>query len=287
MKLQDIKHRSNTFRKMEVFNKVQISPTLAKDLLSINKSNRRVRQYVVDKYAQQMSDGNWQWNGDSIKITVDGNMIDGQHKCYAIIKSGVTIPLHIQTGLPEEAYQTIDDNCKRTAGDTVAHLGFKNTNVLANLIKWIISYDVNKDFNRRSKEPSSNQDVATYLESLKPGQTKRIETAASKASGLSKKFKALTVSQAAFFHWLLSGIDQDDADQFIYLLTTGDGVNKNDRTSSILLLRDRLVRLLGDRAGLDVHIRNAFIIKAWNSFRQGRIMKSLNWTDVEDYPVAK
>lgn len=63
-----------------------ITPELAADLLSRNMKNRPVSQQRVRKYMAAMVAGKWLLNGEAIKISIDGRLIDGQHRLKAIIQ---------------------------------------------------------------------------------------------------------------------------------------------------------------------------------------------------------
>ena len=67
-----------------------ITPEYAKELLDYNKKNRSLSKATVDRYAEDMRKDNWQQNGEAIKIDWDGNLIDGQHRLAACVKSGVS-----------------------------------------------------------------------------------------------------------------------------------------------------------------------------------------------------
>lgn len=79
---------------------INISPDMASRLLANNPSNRNVSQERVCQYATDMLVGEWNVTGQGISICEDGHLLDGQHRLYAIIKSGVTVPMLVTTGLP-------------------------------------------------------------------------------------------------------------------------------------------------------------------------------------------
>ena len=62
---------------------VEITPELAHEWLGFNTHNRNIRQRIVTAYAADMTGGDWQWNGESIKFAEDGTLLDGQHRLAA------------------------------------------------------------------------------------------------------------------------------------------------------------------------------------------------------------
>ncbi len=56
-------------------------------------SQRNINDKVVDKYSSDMKAGNWGLTGQGITFDKEGNLLDGQHRLYAVIKSGVTVTM--------------------------------------------------------------------------------------------------------------------------------------------------------------------------------------------------
>lgn len=92
---------------------------------------------VVAEYAKDMADGRWvAGTGDAIRFNRRGQMIDGQHRCLAVIESGVTITVTIIEGLDDEVYLVLDKGRKRTAADTI---GGKYAQARAAIAKALVS----------------------------------------------------------------------------------------------------------------------------------------------------
>lgn len=79
---------------------VEMTPERASKLLANNPCNRNVSQNRVYQYATDMMLGTWSLTGQAIFVCEDGRLLDGQHRLYAVIKSGVTVPMILVTGLP-------------------------------------------------------------------------------------------------------------------------------------------------------------------------------------------
>lgn len=72
-----------------------VTPALAKIWLYQNKNNRAIRKHIVDNYAEQMKDGKWDLTGQGITFDENGDLIDGQHRLNAIIKSNTPVEMLI------------------------------------------------------------------------------------------------------------------------------------------------------------------------------------------------
>ena len=119
---------------------IMLTPELAKIWLdSMPEYQRSVSAVVIAEYAKDMRDGRWvSGTGDAFRFNKQGQMIDGQHRCLAVIESGVTIEATVIEGLDDEVYLVLDKGRKRTAGDSI---NGKNANVRASIAKALISLD--------------------------------------------------------------------------------------------------------------------------------------------------
>lgn len=79
-----------------------ITPRIAKTMLSHNTGNRPLRKAVVQRYATDMENGDWQDNGDPIRFDTNGRLIDGQHRLEAVILSDTPIDAWVLRGLKPE-----------------------------------------------------------------------------------------------------------------------------------------------------------------------------------------
>lgn len=85
-----------------------ITPRIAKTMLSHNTGNRPLRKAVVQRYATDMENGDWQDNGDPIRFDTNGRLIDGQHRLEAVILSDTPIDAWVLRGLKPETQKTMD-----------------------------------------------------------------------------------------------------------------------------------------------------------------------------------
>lgn len=108
-----------------------ITPKKAAEWLKRNVNNRPIRQVWVANLASAMSDAKFVLNGESIKFNQNGDLIDGQHRLLACIKSGVLFTSYVVHDLPVDAYDTIDQGARRGPADVLARRGEKHYVMLA------------------------------------------------------------------------------------------------------------------------------------------------------------
>lgn len=87
----------------------RITPEKAQFYLDKNlPTNRGISMSRVSSYADDMLSGNWSDNCTTIKFNSAGDLIDGQHRLSAIVKSGKTVSMWVARGVDENAFKTVD-----------------------------------------------------------------------------------------------------------------------------------------------------------------------------------
>ena len=119
---------------------VEMTPALAQDLLAKNKRNRPIRKARVERYANEMINGRWQLNGETIIISDEGNLMNGQHRLHAVVSSGATVYMLLAEGVDEAAFSTMDSGLTRTAGDVLGMRGISNFNQVSALTRLTLNY---------------------------------------------------------------------------------------------------------------------------------------------------
>lgn len=101
---------------------MDVTPQLAGELLQRNATNRRVRPGHVNALAAVMAAGQFQSTHQGIAINAEGDVVDGQHRLLAIIKSGVTVTMPVAFGVNAEHYGhlMIDVGMNRSTADVYA-----------------------------------------------------------------------------------------------------------------------------------------------------------------------
>jgi hypothetical protein len=102
-----------------------VTPELAKKWLAEkNNRNRRISPPKVETYARDMAAGLWKiTHQNSIAFYKDGNLADGQHRLFAMVKSGVTLDLMVWFGIADDAAYGIDAHKMRTTYDQIRIAG--------------------------------------------------------------------------------------------------------------------------------------------------------------------
>jgi len=60
-------------------------------LETVNTNNRKVSDVHVRRFSRDMTEGKWRLKHEAIAFDSDGTLIDGQHRLWAIVESGVSV----------------------------------------------------------------------------------------------------------------------------------------------------------------------------------------------------
>ncbi len=120
---------------------IDLTPKRAKELLKSNFDNRSLSKTRIESYADDILNGRWDFNGETIIMSDTGEMNDGQHRCHAVILAGKSIPTILVTGVPRSSRFTTDQGYARTTGHFLSMNGVKNYNVVSRVAKIILQIE--------------------------------------------------------------------------------------------------------------------------------------------------
>ena len=89
-------------------------------LLQLNTNNIPPMINKINLYAEHMINGRWKYNGDSIRVSKSGVLLDGQNRLLASQKAKVHLVCDLVVGLEDDVFNTIDQGRQRVKSDLVA-----------------------------------------------------------------------------------------------------------------------------------------------------------------------
>ena len=108
-----------------------VTPELAAEWLEANPRNRKINQRHVSALAVEIRAGRWLVTGEAIKLTADGQLLDGQHRLWAVLEAGMPIRTMVVRGIQSEAQLVMDTGAARKPGQGLGLLGYANANATA------------------------------------------------------------------------------------------------------------------------------------------------------------
>jgi hypothetical protein len=103
----------------------EFTPDFAAELIkNTPKLQRNVSQSIVSRYAADMLAGRWRTTGDPIRLTPSLELLDGQHRCHAVVKADVVLrDVVLEILHDERAFEAIDQGKSRNLRDIVKMSG--------------------------------------------------------------------------------------------------------------------------------------------------------------------
>lgn len=276
-----------------------ITPTKAKRLLKGNTANRPVNTAHVRELADRMKSSEFVFNGDAIRVAIDGRVLDGQHRLAACVMAGVSFQSVLVTDLPMvqgdiSTQDTIDQGVKRTVGHQLVMDGYDRgiANTLGAALRIMHQLDAWIDGKREVPKEAHRYDPIKARRDLErhPEMVKYVR----KAIRIGKTGTAKPSASYVTALWRKFGlIDEAHADEFWESFHVYDLGNGAPAPKPVTMLREEIVRQRIDAGGgpskankVDPYWLCGLSITAWNAFRDGRKPRSLTFVPGEDeFPV--
>ena len=247
-----------------------VTPDLARDWTVLNTRNRNVRYGTVARLARDMKAREWVLNGESVKIAADGTILDGQHRLYACIQADVPFETVVIRGLPAEAQDTIDTGMSRKMSDQLALRGEVSTALLAAIARWAFKWLHGVRMNGAADQEPTHAEMLALIDA-----DPRLREATRWAGSSRQQFRSVNGSVWGMAWLLLHGSDHLTAEVFLEKVLTGENCATGDPA---LAFRNRIwnAKEAGER--LSQHQQLAYLIIAWNAFKEDRPLKILKFT---------
>lgn len=246
---------------------VDVSPELAAEMLGHNTHNRNLRHRQVSAYAADMSAGKWHDNGETIKVAVDGTIIDGQHRLSAIIESDTKQRMLVVRNLPIHVQETVDAGMKRSFCDVLKLRAETDTMNLAAACRQVAMWEAGE----RNYSMSYTATNAQMLDVLKRHSSLRYSISVSASV---RRHLPIQGSVLSLCHWLFSSLDSEDSEAFFEHLKDGTGLGP---THPVYVLRRTVIDNMTAKSRITPVVMTAFVITTWNSYREGREISLLRF----------
>jgi hypothetical protein len=247
---------------------VYIDPAMAAAWLEANKNNPKVRRIdhdTVTKYATDMAAGRWTIPESMIVFDDNDDMVNGYHRCKAIVESGVTVPMYVAHDLPLDAVNNMDTGRRRTLADQLAIAGHQHASALGASARLALAWTTGR-LGRRIAGVSD----AEVREFITANPT-MLDAAA--FATITRSPITLSVTGAATWRLVDAGYAEDDVHEFFRSIaemrTSGDKCPKRAllrRVNNGRAARERFrpIEMLG------------MVVRAWNAERTGAVIERMH-----------
>jgi hypothetical protein len=260
---------------------ITLTPELARHYISRSDFNRKTDTNLVAHYADQIKKGEWILTGQGISISKSGDLIDGKHRCHAVILANKSIETLIIYDLSQDTFSMYDTGKKRNASDVLFISKVASAPTIATIIRKYAS--INKGLHIQNGFSTVGVTNSRALD-LYNNHASDLDYIVRYAFRLYKKNKLMSVSDiGAIYFYLLNdkGYDLLTIESFFNQLFGIEPVN----LIIIDRLRDVIIKNISSQYKLTTKSRMAYIIKAWNAYVKRDRIKRLSYDPgSEQYP---
>lgn len=235
-----------------------LTPALAEVLLAHNEGNRPVRIAKLAQYVDDINNNRWEFNGETIIISREGLMNNGQHRSLAVQETQIGIPVLFVFGVDRESRKTVDTGANRGPHDQLSADGFTQPTTMAAVARFILSYEANEGKGFANHNRISGPDVYERAKN---------EAAIDQASQYPYKFgnkakRLAPPSVMAFCYYEFSKVDPTAAKDFLEQVITGVNISAD---SAAYITREKLM----DLSGLHREQKIELLFRGFNAHRKG------------------
>lgn len=253
---------------------VLVTPEVAASYLEKNDKNRKSKDRLIARLSDSMERGEWRLTSETIKFDINGNLIDGQHRLKAIIKSGTSQKFMVSFGEDPENFSVIDDGVPRTGGDALYLSGYENGNNVAAACNLVICYKKGFNYGMRHRVP--NIEVVNFVNA-----NPRISGVVKKCTNWYKHSAGLMpLSFMASLYFIVSESHPAEVvDSFFEKMFNGLGVGLNTFYAK---WRQRMAKDKVSITKLPRETKTALFVKAWNAHLSGGNKKLISYDSAKE-----
>lgn len=246
-----------------------IWPAMAQACLMKNPKNRTINSAKVKQYANDMKNGKWMLNGETIVFDEHGNVLNGQHRLTAVVMANVPVQMLVVRNASSETFSTFDTGRNRRIEDVLSIEGHKNSKIMGTAARAFYTIE-NKSINVNGVANSTLLDVVQKNKSI----IAWTNIYASKRPAIGTQIVGVIAAIEKYHCYEI-------ADDFYQKAGLGIGLSPDDPE---FMLRDKL---LSTKFGTTIskRLELAYIIKTANARITGKFFKILRFSSEENTPV--
>jgi len=240
----------------------EITPEVASQYLEHNKANRNLKEARIDAIVRDMQGGRFLTTHQGIAFDKSGELVDGQHRLWAVIKAQTPVVMAVTRGVDERTKAVLDTGVKRTTADYLKLEGYDNRTILGAIARTAMLYERGTPIGSY-RAATSNAEVYEFL-SEHEEMVEAAELARTWYTHLQARPSVIGTA-----YWIFARIDQAKAVEFftdmVNMTLNGEG---DPRVA--LMRRLNQARINAERIPQPVVL--SMFVRAWNAWRNGHTM---------------
>jgi hypothetical protein len=197
-----------------------LTPEMAQVIIRGNESNRRVKVRNLRNLVRDILAGAWDYNGETIKVSKDGLLNDGQNRSFSVLLAGEAIRTLVVFGLDRESRRTVDIGEKRTAADRAGMRGVKDHIVVTAIAALAFELD------------NGRQGTAAEIDAYLGDHAEDIY-AANGATGSSIKGVGPSITGTTALYLMRLGADSASVKKFFKIVRDNENTSSGDAARTV------------------------------------------------------
>lgn len=259
---------------------VTITPEDAAKLLDSNTKNRDASQMRVNRLAEDIKNEEWQFNGEAIKVSVDGTLLDGQHRLRAVVQAQKPIVTLFITGLPNESQETMDTGMARNLNDVLKLRGEPYSAALSSLVRALWAFGITGvpcAPAGAAHSPTTKQSLAL----LDRHPDLRYWAKWCQNLPNSRWLHQSVCGTAGYVFSHQENVSEGAPENFFEKIIKGVELGENDPQ---YVLREKLVREYSEEGRVPARMQGVLVVKVWKAWRIGEPLRRLQYSRTDDAP---
>lgn len=250
-----------------------ITPEVAEKMLQTNVGNRDLISSVA--VTKAIENDEWELNGATIVFDENGNLIDGQHRLTACIKTGKPIVTIVVRGIKRSAQITMDTGVKRRLRDYTKMRGYENYSHVATIgLAFYISdtYGHTKFFTDQRGGKATFKAVINHIDD---NYESRIKPVVRDVMAVQQRYKRVNAGTIAVLFDIFRQAGDENYREFV-----GQLIGSRPACTSVRLLQNKLATnatTTDKTKQLTQKFIAVYTIKAWNAYMRGDDIKQLKY----------
>jgi len=266
-KIRDLKTYQRPHVGPDVTSEIEwVTEQAAELLLAANARNRPLSERVVKALSHAMRQGEWRFTDESIKVDDQGQLIDGQHRLSAVVRTGMPQWMRVTRGLESRAFDVLDRGKRRTTADVMATRGYAEWTALASTASWL-----NRLISHEGRPPNIQMSSVEALGIVEAFPSAHMMIKAVKKYRVSRLLRTTGLPTAICVIAVGAEVTSVPPVMLRFLERLGEGVGL-EREDAELHLRSRML----DRDDIPpLKDRAVGLIRAWNFYVTGKKCRHL------------
>ena len=253
-----------------------ITPETAIAMLETNINNRALKREAL---SQAIENGEWVLSNDMIVFSDDGELINGQNRLTACVKTNIPIVAVVARGFKKEWQIVMDGGIKRTVADFLKMAGYKESVLVAAIGTAMCKADIigiAPAMQFRKGEELTTKMIVGFIDE---NYDSRIKPILRDVANVKAKFKGVSSGTLGALFDIFKKADIESYTHYVGMLK-GD----YQPCKQAMLLMDKLNANAQSQKKLPQRVIGALIIKSWNAYMRGDEIKQLKFTQGGAHP---